>query len=98
MAYSIVISKRAVKEIEIAIDYYVKHSSQAPSIFVQELETAYELLTHTPPTRLYYKNINGLKLKRFPYILYFLIDENKKIIKVLACFHNRRNPDLRPDL
>lgn len=59
MAYSIIISKRALKEIEIAIDYYLKYSVQAPSMFVQELEAAYELLTHTPPTRLYYKNVSG---------------------------------------
>ncbi|GAB3421520.1 type II toxin-antitoxin system RelE/ParE family toxin [Niabella aquatica] len=77
MEYNLLISKRALKEIEDAIDYYVQYSIKASAAFVKELQQAYHLLKNNPPERIYYKNIRGLKLSRFPYILYFTIDKKK---------------------
>ncbi|MFT4094473.1 MAG: type II toxin-antitoxin system RelE/ParE family toxin [Niabella sp.] len=96
MAYSIFISKRALKEIEDAIDYYFQYSAKAPLDFTGELQTAYRILATQPPTRFFYKKVRGLKLKRFPYLLYFTVNEDAKIINILACFHNKRDPNLRP--
>ena len=96
MAYKIIVSPRAQKEIEKAIDYYVLNSSVAPLNFIIALKAAYSTLEMNPFFRLRYKNIRSLKLKRFPYSLYFVNNQNKQSIRVLSCFHNKRNPDKRP--
>lgn len=96
MAYKIIVSPRAQKEIENAIDYYALYSLDAPVNFVAVLKEAYITLTSSPFFRVRYKNVRALKLKKFPYLLYFIINKDKNTIRVLSCFHNKRNPNKRP--
>lgn len=96
MAYKIIVSPRAFNEIEQAIDYYALHSADAPVKFISSLKVAYKALETNPFFRRRYKNVRALKLKRFPYSLYFLINEEKHTVRVLSCFHNKRNPHKRP--
>ncbi|MBO9619940.1 MAG: type II toxin-antitoxin system RelE/ParE family toxin, partial [Niabella sp.] len=46
--------------------------------------------------RIRYKNVRAIKLKGFPYLLYYVVIEQKNVVKILACFHNRRNPATLP--
>ena len=96
MAYKVFISPRAQKEIENAIDYYAMYSVDAPLHFIAVLNEAYSSLETNPFFRIRYKNVRALKIKRFPHSLYFIVNENKKTVRVLSCFHNRRNPNKRP--
>ena len=96
MAYKVLVSPRAQKEIENAIDYYALYSSNAPLNFITALNSAYNSLEINPFFRVRYKDIRSLKIKRFPHSLYFIINENQNTIRVLSCFHNKRNPNKRP--
>lgn len=96
MAYKIIVSPRAQKEIENAIDYYALYSSDAPLNFVAALKSAYYTLNTNPFYRIIYLKIRALKIIKFPYSLYFVVDENQNTIRVLSCFHNKRNPNKRP--
>jgi plasmid stabilization system protein ParE len=96
MAYKIIVSPRAQKEIENAIDYYALYSVDAPVNFITALQEAYGTLAAHPFFRVLYKNIRALKIKRFPHSLYFIINEDKNTVRVLSCFHNKRNPNKRP--
>jgi len=96
MAYKIIVSPRAQKEIENAIDYYALYSSYAPKSFINLLNDAYLSLKKNPFFVVRYKNIRALKINKFPYSLYFVINESNHTIKVLSCFHNKRNPSKRP--
>ncbi len=96
MAYKIIVSPRAQKEIENAIDYYALYSTDAPVNFIAVLKEDYATLEKNPFFRVRYKNVRALKLKRFPHSLYFVINEIQSTIRVLSCFHNKRNPNKRP--
>ncbi|WP_338378841.1 type II toxin-antitoxin system RelE/ParE family toxin [uncultured Flavobacterium sp.] len=96
MAYKIIVSPRAQKEIIKAINYYLERSEDAPSHFVSQLEKSYAALTVNPFFIICYKNVRSIKLRRFPYSLYFTINEKEKTVEVLSCFHNKRNPSKRP--
>lgn len=96
MAYRIIVSSRAHKEIENAIDYYALYSADAPVNFITALKEAYANLETNPFFRVRYKNVRSLKIKKFPHSLYFIITEDKNTVRVLACFHNKRNPNKRP--
>jgi plasmid stabilization system protein ParE len=96
MAYKLIVSPRAQKEIESAIDYYALYSTQAPHDFVFNLKHTYDTLKIFPFFRIRYRNIRALKIKKFPYSLYYIVDESQKTVKILSCFHNRQNPDKRP--
>jgi plasmid stabilization system protein ParE len=96
MAYKIIVSSRAQKEIENAIDYYALYSLEAPVNFIASLKEAYGTLETNPFFRVRYKNFRTLNIKRFPHSLYFIINEDKNTVRVLSCFHNKRNPNKRP--
>jgi len=98
MAYNIIISSRALAEIEAAIDFYIIHSNDAPGKFIAALIEIYNSLSNNPFKRIRYKNIRAASLKKFPYSLYFVINKQKNTVRVLACFHNKRNPKNRPSL
>ena len=90
------ISPRAQKEIENAIDYYAVNSLDAPLNFIKILEETYTILSENPFVRVRYKNVRALTMKSFPHSLYFIIDEDKYTVKILSCFHDKRNPNRRP--
>jgi toxin ParE1/3/4 len=96
MVYKIIVSPRAQNEIVKAIDFYALHSVDAPNNFIIQLQKGYEILTLNPFFRVQYKSVRALKLKKFPYSLYYTIVEDKSCVRVLSCFHNKRNPKNRP--
>lgn len=96
MAYSIIVSPRAQKEIEHAIDYYTLYSTNAPKKFIQSLAKAYITLQNNPSFKIQYKDVRALKLTDFPYSLFFVINQANNTVQIIACFHNKRNPDNRP--
>ena len=96
MAFSVLVSARTQQEIENAIDYYAKYSEDAPANFITSLKYAYQQLSINPFQRLRYKSIRAIKLNKFPFSLYFTLNKKTKTVKVLSCFHNKRNPDKRP--
>lgn len=96
MGYKIIVSLRAQKEIENAIDYYALYSVDAPVNFIASLKEAYGTLEAKPCFRVRYNNVRALKIKKFPHSLYFIINEEKNTVRVLSCFHNKRNPNKRP--
>ncbi len=96
MAYRIIVSPGAQKEIENAIDYYALYSTDAPVNFIAGLKEVYTSLETNPFYRVRYKNIRALKIKRFQHSIYFEINETQNTIRVLSCFHNKRNPNKRP--
>ena len=96
MAYKIIVSPRAQKEIENAIDYYALYSSNAPQSFISKLQDTYNTLESNPFFSIQYKNIRAIKIHKFPYSLYFDISETQSVVRILACFHSKRNPNKRP--
>jgi len=96
MVYKITVSPRAQQEIINTIDYYASSNLDVPNDFIAQLSKVYGVLAINPFFRVRYKNVRALRLKKFPYSLYFTVDETQKIVKVLSCFHNKRNPKNRP--
>jgi len=96
MVYKIIVSPRAQNEISKAIDFYAIHSVDAPSNFIIQLQKDYRILSINPFFRIYYQGVRAVKLKKFPYSLFYTIDENKSCVRILSCFHSKRNPKKRP--
>ena len=96
MEYKIVVSPRALYEMEDAIDYYAQFSKIVPSQFIGEINRIYSIIQHHPFFSICYKNIRTIPLKGFPYSLYYVVDESLFIVRILACFHQHRHPKGRP--
>lgn len=96
MVFEIIVSPKAQREIENAIDYYSLQNPEIPSKFIKSISESYSTLETNPFFSLRYKNIRALKINRFPFSLYYIVDEKKKKVRVLSCFHNKRDPNKRP--
>ncbi len=95
MAYKIV-SPRAQQEIEDAIDYYSLNSSNAPSDFIESLKETYWILSLNPYFRVCYSTIRTIPLSKFPYSLFYVINQKEHKVKILSCFHTKLHPKRRP--
>ena len=96
MVYKIIISPRAVKEIENAIDYYALYSESASHNLIASITDYYKTLEINPHFSIRYKNIRSLRIRRFPYSLFYVVNEKQKVIRILSCFHHKRNPKKMP--
>jgi len=93
MGFKIIISPRAQKEIEDAIDYYAIRSSDAPRDFISSLNDTYTILSINPYFRICYKNVRTIVLNVFPYSLFYTVNEKENTIRLLSCFHSILNPE-----
>ncbi len=79
-----------------AIGYYQLHSLKAPALFIEEVGNTFKILAQNPFFAVKYKNVRAIKIKKFPYSLYFIVNKSKKTVRILACFHTKRNPEKLP--
>ncbi|MBP6557753.1 MAG: type II toxin-antitoxin system RelE/ParE family toxin [Flavobacterium sp.] len=96
MIYSVVIDPRALQDIQAAIDYYDFKSEGLGSYFYQEVEQHFEILAKNPFYQIRYKDYHGLPLKKFPFIVFYFIDEEIKTVFVLSIFNTYINPKKYP--
>jgi mRNA-degrading endonuclease RelE of RelBE toxin-antitoxin system len=98
MDYNIIVSPRAQKEVEQAIDSYISNYDDVPNNFIKQLQKVYDILKINPFFRIRHKNVRSLKIKKYPYSIYFSINESRNTVSVLSCFHNKRDPQKRPSI
>ena len=97
MNYKIRISSLAKSHIKEAGTYYKKEASlKVAQNFVKDYEQTLQKIKQNPFFQRYYKNFRGLPLKKNPYIIFFQVDENRKLISINAVFQGNQDIDKRP--
>lgn len=96
MDYKIIVSPKAQIEIEDISEYYSQINFTVLTKFYSELENAYKYLETIPHFQTRYKNYRAIPIKKFPYLLFFVIDETTKTIKILSCFNTSKSPKKYP--
>ena len=97
MAYKVVLSLKAISDIEDAFEYYSSKSLQVLKNFDKELETAYKAIRINPHYKIKYRNVVGFPLRRFPYIILYTLDESDKTILIYSVFNTYLNPSKYPN-
>lgn len=93
MPYQIIIRPEAENDIIDAFDWYEARSPGLGLEFVRCIDASFDMILESPELYQYvYKNIRRALPQRFPYGIFYLI-ENEKII-VLAVLHAKRDPKL----
>lgn len=97
MDYKIRISTIAKANIKDAVSYYKNEVSIKVALnFVKDYEQTLQKIKQNPFYQIYYKNFRGLPFKKYPYIIFFQVDENRKLISINAVFQGNQNIDKRP--
>jgi len=93
MAYEIILSKRALKNIAAAVEYYEKQLQGLGKRFAIEVDNALQAIANMPTAYSYrYKQVRDKLVRKFPYLIFFTINEKKQTVTVLSVFHTSQKP------
>ena len=91
MRYNITLSLEAEDDIFNAYQWYEQQKAGLGDEFTGALENSFSSIQSNPDTYGFRrKNIRGCLLKRFPYLVLYLIDDSN--IRIISIFHTHRKP------
>lgn len=97
--YQLMVQQRFEDELNDSLDYYEGISSLVRVTFQKQLSLCFDALRINPYYQIRYKNVRAIPLKKFPYVLFFYINEESKQVFLLSCFQaqqsTRRYPNLK---
>ena len=96
MIFEVVIEPRAILDIQDAVDYYESKQNGLGEHFYQVIDDHIEILTKNPFFQIRYKDYHGFPMKKFPFIIFYFIDEKLKTIYILSVFNTALNPSKYP--
>lgn len=96
MSYKILIEPRAVLDIQDAVDYYDFRQLGLGAYFFKTLEEHIEVLSNNPLFQIRYKDYRGLPIQKFPFIILYFTDEEKKTVYIVSVFNTSLNPKKYP--
>ena len=94
--YNIRLSDIADKEIENAIAYYSSKSESGTYNFKKQLNQVLDTLELNPFFQFRYKKIRAIPFKSLPYLVFFEVFEDEKIVYVYSVFHTAQSPTKYP--
>jgi hypothetical protein len=96
MEFELLIQPPALDDIQEAIDYYDFQKDGLGEEFEEEEEVNNYLISisKTKFFQVRYDEVRCLPLKRFPYMIHYSVDEDKKLIIVRAVFNTHRSPEI----
>ncbi len=89
--YEIIVRREAQLETQDAFRYYENKSDGLGFEFLRSLDASLQSVKRSPfAYQTIYKEARRVLLRKFPYALFYIVEENQ--IVVLACFNQKRNP------
>lgn len=98
MNYKVIVSPIASKNIEVAVEFYIKEATRkVASDFLEDFKETYKALQTNPFYQFHDNNYRFLPFDKFPYVAFFIVDEPSKTVFLNAIFHTSQNPSKYPD-
>jgi plasmid stabilization system protein ParE len=77
----------------ITVEHYKEINPILAKEFLLRIREAKKHIAQTPfGFQVKYNNVRTISLKQFPYLIHYLIDDNKKQIIILAIIHSYKEP------
>ncbi len=97
MSYRLIVSPIASKNIENAVEYYInKAGKKIASHYLKDFQKTYNALKINPFSQFHDNNYRYLPFSKFPYVVFFIIDEKNKKVFINAVFHTSQNSTKHP--
>lgn len=96
MSYSYVLTPAAQIDYEESLLWYLERSETAALNFVAAIDNTINLICEHPKRwRNTYKNFRELSLKKYPFAIIYIIEEDTKMVVITAIYHHKRIPNKR---
>lgn len=96
MIFEVVIEPRALADIQDAIDYYESKQIGLGEYFYQVIDEHLDTISRNPFFEIRYKDYRGIPTKKFPFIIFYFLDEEIKKVFILSVFNTSLNPSKYP--
>lgn len=91
--FKIVLYDEAISDFNKALEYYRNISPVVAKKFHSAVNSTFNDLKKNPFYQIRYDNFRLKLVKKFPYLLHFIIDENIKTVFVYGIRNSHQNPD-----
>ena len=93
--YKVKINFEALQDIDAANLWYDKQKINLGNRFQKQVAAQIETLKKNPKSYSFrYENVRCMRIKKFPFLVHFTIDEANNIVNIYAIFHTSRNPKI----
>jgi plasmid stabilization system protein ParE len=93
--YKVIMLPVAKQDIKEAADWYNSKQEKLGKRFTQHIREKVNLLKKNPFSSVNrYDEVRTAVLDVFPFMIHYLIDEDKKLVVITAILHTSRNPDI----
>jgi toxin ParE1/3/4 len=96
MIFEVVIEPRALADIQDAIDYYESKQIGLGEYFYQVIDEHLDTISRNPFFEIRYKDYRDIPTKKFPFIIFYFLDEEIKKVFILSVFNTSLNPSKYP--
>lgn len=88
MIYSINLTPTAIADIQDGLEFYNSRAANLGFRFADEVNAALQDIATMPNAYGYrYKNVRGKQVRKFPYLIFFTINDTNFFIEVLRIFN-----------
>lgn len=95
--YKIIVLDEAQIDTELIVDFYVEHvSKKVAKAFLKDLISTYNTLKLNPFYQFRNQKYRAIPLKKFPYIIFFDLNEVNFEIKIVAIFNTHQDSSKHP--
>lgn len=95
MVYKIVVDPAANNDIHENIEWYNKKQAGLGLKFYKQIQDIIKTICKNPSAfSIRYKTVHTAVLKKFPFLVHYLIDHENKTIIIISVLHTSRNPKI----
>lgn len=95
MEYKIFIDKDALNDIQDIIDWYNARLNGLGKKFQTQVKFQIKKLKQNPTIyNIRYNNVRCLIIKKYPYMVHYIVDNKKLTVHIFAVIHTSRNPKI----
>ena len=98
MRYKAHILAPALQDIQESIQWYNEQKKGVGKLFYAAVKARIDYIRENPlHYQIEYRDLRHASVHRFPYLIHYQVDEDKKAVFIFAVTHTSRNPQLWKD-
>ena len=98
LTYLVYIQKRASADILSAISYYNRQQAGLGDKFLAAVDKHIGIISKNPFFQIRYMNVRCLPIKKYPFMIHFVVDEKNNNVYILSVLHTAQDPSSFPVL
>lgn len=99
MAFSTLIADEAKSDLERSFLFYNDNASKKVATnFINDFRKSVKVISKNPFFRIWYDEFRAKPMEKYPFLIFFIVDEVKKTIIISRVFHTSQNPEKYPDI